>query len=361
MRTTNLLNQYFQELEEQNKFSGVVLITQGKSRLYTGAYGYASRPWRIKNTLDMRFDTASITKLFTSVAVLQLIDQELLAFDTGVIDFLELNSTKISKEVNVFHLLTHTSGIGDDCEEEDGEDYEDLWKSKPNYSVTRTADFLPQFIHRQPNFSPGEGCRYCNCSFVLLGLMIEKVTGMTYRDYVRENIFTRAGMVHSDFLRMDRAHENVSAGCDPIRDEDGKVIDWKKNIYSFPPIGSPDSGAYVTAGDLDRFLRAVQAGQLLSPELTEAFLTPQVKYREKDDWTMKYGYGLWFYVDKSNQVICYQKEGINAGISGLIRHFPANDINLVILSNMIDGAWDPVWKIHEMVVEGKFGNGEFHH
>ncbi|MFQ5616372.1 MAG: serine hydrolase domain-containing protein [Anaerolineales bacterium] len=256
--------------------------------------------------------------------------------------------------MNVFHLLTHTSGIGDDCEEEDGENYEDLWKTKPNYSVTTAADFLPQFIHKPPNFPPGQGCRYCNCSFVLLGLMIEKATGMTYRDYVRQNIFARAGMVHSDFFRMDRVHENVAEGCDPIRDEDGNVVDWKKNIYSFPPIGSPDSGAYVTAYDLDRFLWAVKAGELLSPELTGAFLTPQVHYCEKDNWTMMYGYGLWFYVDKSDKVVCYQKEGINAGVSGLIRHFPAQDINVVILSNMVGGVWKPVWKIHEMVVAEQF-------
>ncbi len=76
----------------------------------------------------MRFDTASITKLFTSVATLQLIDQGLLSFDTSVIDFLGLKDTAISPDVNVFHLLTHTSGIGDDAEEEAGEDYEDLWK-----------------------------------------------------------------------------------------------------------------------------------------------------------------------------------------------------------------------------------------
>jgi CubicO group peptidase (beta-lactamase class C family) len=255
--------------------------------------------------------------------------------------------------VNVFHLLTHTSGIGDDCEEENGENYEDLWKTKPNYSVTSTADFLPQFAHKPPNFSPGQSCRYCNCSFVLLGLMIEKITGMTYRDYVRQNIFARAGMVHSDFLRMDRVQENVAEGCDPLRDEENHVVSWKKNIYSFPPIGSPDSGAYVTAGDLDRFLRAVKAGQLLSPELTKAFLTPQVHYREVDDWTKMYGYGLWFYVDRSGKVVCYQKEDINAGVSGLIRHFPCQDINVVILSNMEDGAWQPVWKIHEMVVSSK--------
>jgi CubicO group peptidase (beta-lactamase class C family) len=355
MSAISELDRYFRELEEQDKFSGVALITQGKSQLYAGAYGYASRPWKIKNTLDMRFDTASITKLFTSVATLQLIDQGLLAFDTSVIDYLELADTKISHEVNVFHLLTHTSGIGDDCEEEDGEDYEDLWKTKPNYSVTTTTGFLPQFIHQPPNFPPGQGCRYCNCSFVLLGLMIEKSTGMTYRDYVRQNIFARAGMVHSDFFRLDRAYENVAEGCDPIRDEDGNVVGWKKNIYSFPPIGSPDSGAHVTAEDLDRFLRAVKAGELMSPELTEAFLTPQVHYRDKDDWTMMYGYGLWFYVDQSGKVVCCQKEGINAGVSGLIRHFPDQDINVVILSNMVGGVWEPVWKIHEMVVAGQFG------
>lgn len=355
MNATEGLDRYFQELEEQNKFSGVVLITRGQERLYARAYGYASRPWKIRNTLSMRFDTASITKLFTSVATLQLIDQGLLAFDTGVIDFLGLEDTAISEEVNVFHLLTHTSGIGDDCEEKAGEVYEDLWKTKPNYSVTTTADFLPQFIHKPPNFPPGQGCRYCNCGFVLLGLMIESATGMAYRDYVRQNIFARAGMVHSDFFRMDRVHEDIAEGCDPIQEEDGNIIGWKKNIYSFPPIGSPDSGAYVTAGDLDRFLRSVKAGELLSSDLTEVFLTPQVHYRDMDGWTMMYGYGLWFYVDKADRVVCCQKEGINAGVSGLIRHFPDPDVNVVILSNMEDGVWEPVWKTHEMVIAGQLG------
>ena len=155
MNVTNVLERYFQELEQQDRFSGAVLITQGRSQLYAGAYGYASRPWKVRNTMDTRFDTASITKLFTSVAALRLIDLGLLAFDTSVIDFLELGDTAISREVNVYHLLTHTSGIGDDCEEEDGESYEDLWKSRPNYSVTTTADFLPQFIHKPANFPPG--------------------------------------------------------------------------------------------------------------------------------------------------------------------------------------------------------------
>jgi len=354
MNYINKLDQLFQELEEKDAFSGVVLITKGEAELYSGAFGYASRAWKIKNDLDIRFDTASITKLFTTAAILQLIDKKLLRFETSAIEYLGLEGTKISKEVNVFHLLTHTSGIGDDCEEEAGEVYEDLWKTKPNYSVRNTEDFLPQFIYKEPNFAPGEGCRYCNCSFVLLGLMIEKATGMSYRDYVRKNIFEKANMSHSDFLAMDRVHDKVAEGCDPIRNDDGEIEGWKKNIYSYPPIGSPDGGAYVTAGDLDRFLRAVQSGELLSEELTIAFLSPQVDYKDKGDWVMKYGYCLWFYVDINGKIISFQKEGINAGSSGLIRHFPEQDINVVILSNMEDGVWGPIQKIHQLVVDGTF-------
>lgn len=354
MNINETLDQYFWELESKGEFSGVVLITKGDSDLYSGAFGYASRSWNIKNGLDIRFDTASITKLFTTVGVLQLIDKKLLSFNTSAIEYLGLEGTKISEEVNIFHLLTHTSGIGDDCEEEAGEVYEDLWITKPNYSVRNTEDFLPQFLQKEPNFAPGKGCRYCNCSFVLLGLMIEKAAGIPYRDYVRKHIFEKAKMSDSDFFAMDRVNEKVAEGCDPIKNEDEGIEGWKKNIYSYPPIGSPDGGAYVTAGDLDRFLRAVQSGKLLSKELTEAFLSPHVEYREKDGWVMKYGYCLWFYVENGGKIVFYQKEGINAGASGLIRHFPDQDINIVILSNMEDGVWGPVRKIHQLVVDGKF-------
>ncbi len=347
------LDPYFEERTQNNEFSGVVLITQGEDELYAGAFGYASRSWKVRSALDIRFDTASITKLFTSVATLQLIDQKAFDLNTSVIDYLGIKETSISKEVNVYHLLTHTSGIGDDVEEEDGEEYEDLWKTKPNYAVTTTVDFLPQFIHKPPNFPPGAGCRYCNCSFVLLGLMIEKATGMSYRNYVREHIFAKANMRNSDFLHMDEINEKVAEGCDPFHDAEGRITGWKKNIYGYPPIGSPDSGAYVTAADLDRFMRAVKAGKLLSPQLTEAFFTPHVDYRQHEGWAQRYGYGLWFYVNARGEVVCYQKEGINAGVSAVIRHFPAKDISVVILSNMMDGIWKPIWKIHDLIAPRK--------
>ena len=110
------LDLYFQQRTQQDAFSGVVLITQGSSQLFAGAYGYASRSWKIPNTLATRFDTASVTKLFTAVATLQLIERGFFALDTPVIDFLGLRETAIAPAVNVYHLLTHTSGIADDAE-----------------------------------------------------------------------------------------------------------------------------------------------------------------------------------------------------------------------------------------------------
>ena len=116
------LERNFQQRTAQDDFSGVVLITQGDFPLFAGAYGYARRSWKIPNALYTRFNTASVTRLFTSVATLQLIDRGALAFHTPVVDFLQLRGSTISPAVNVHHLLTHTSGIADDAEEENGED-----------------------------------------------------------------------------------------------------------------------------------------------------------------------------------------------------------------------------------------------
>lgn len=349
-RIHSQLDPYFQKRTAQEQFSGVVRITQGDEELFSGTYGYASRAWQIPNTLETRFDTASITKLFTAVAILQLIDQGRLSFDTKVIDLVGIDETTISRDVTVYHLLTHTSGIGDDAEEEAGEDYADLWINKPNYSVRTTRDMLPQFIHKPANFPPGERCRYCNVGYILLGLVIETICGVEYRDHIREHIFAKAGMDHTDFLNLDHVNENMAEGADPIFDENENIIGWKRNIYSFPPVGAPESGAHVTAGDLDRFLRSVQRGELLSPELTQAFLMPKVHYRDREGWTMQYGYGMWFYVDDAGEIVCYQKEGVNAGVSNAMRYFPKDDINVVILTNMEDAVWEPIRKVHDIIV-----------
>jgi CubicO group peptidase (beta-lactamase class C family) len=276
-----------------------------------------------------------------------------LAFDTRAVEYLGLTGTAIHPAANVYHLLTHTSGIADDADEEAGEDYAEVWQTWSNYKVISTADHLPQFAYKPGNFAPGEGVRYCNVGYILLGLMIEQATGLSYRDYVRQHVFAPAGMVDSGFFRMDRVEPNVAEGADPIKDEAGVVTGWKRNIYSYPPIGSPDGGAHVTATDLLRFLRALQGGALLSPALTAAMLSPQVKYKDLDDGLVEFnGYGLWFNQDAAGRVRHYAKEGINAGASAFLRHFPEAGITAALLSNLEQGVWAPMRQVTAQVLAG---------
>jgi CubicO group peptidase (beta-lactamase class C family) len=377
------LDTHLRAAADADAFSGVVRIERHGDLLFERAYGVASRRWGVPVRTSTRFDVASVTKLFTAVAVLQQVGEGRLGLDDRIHDHVDLAGTTIPREVTVRHLLTHTSGIADDADEEAGESYEALWVDRPSYSVTRTADFLPGFVHKEPNFPPGEGCRYCNVGFVLAGLALENVAGTTYREYVREHVFARAGMDRSGFFRMDGAEPEVAEGWEPVREGpegEGAVIGWRQNIYSYPPVGSPDGGAHVTARDLARFWAAVRDGELLPPDLTRAFLTPQVKHDDGDtDETddkdaegveraasVHYGFGLEFELLADGAVRSAYKEGINTGSSAMLRHYPdpvpstdatdalppagAPGVTAVVVSNGEAGAWDPVRQIDALVL-----------
>ena len=337
------------ELEAADIFSGVVGVEQGDEELLHEAYGYASRTWGIPTTVETRFDTASITKLFTAVATLQLIEGGAFTLDTPTIEYLGLQETGISSAVTPYHLLTHTSGIADDADEEAGERYEDLFLERPNYSVIATADYLPQFVGKPPNFAPGEGCRYCNVAYVLLGLMIERATGSTYREYVTEHVFARAGMNRSGFFRMDVVEPDVAEGVEAVKDEHGGVVGWRRNIYSYPPIGGPDGGAYVTVGDLLRFHRAVAEGRLLGPVRTAELLAPKARHSARGAGSHLMGFGFEFETDGDDVVRCYWKEGVNVGVSGMLRHYPTKDITFAVLAVGEHAAWSPIKAIDEAV------------
>ena len=342
------LSATLEQLTVADEFSGVVRIDQRGRTLLAAAYGPASRTWGVPCRLETRFDTASITKLFTAVATLQQVAAGAFDLQTPVREYLGLADTAVSADVTTYHLLTHTSGIADDADEEAGEDYAALFVDRPNYAVRRTADFLPQFVHKPANFPPGTGCRYCNCAYVLLGLMVEKAAGRPYRDYVRREVFAPAGMTRSGFFHMDRVEPDVAEGADPITDADGTVT-WRRSIYSYPPVGSPDGGAHVTAGDLIGFHRALLAGDLLPSDLTAAMLTPHEDYRRKPEGTHRTGLGFEFLVASDGSVTSYWKEGRNAGASGILRHYPSSDVTAVVLSNQQDGAWEPITQIDALV------------
>jgi CubicO group peptidase (beta-lactamase class C family) len=300
-------------------------------------------------TPTTRFDTASIGKLFTAVAVLQLIDQGRLGLETPITEIVDLPEVIISPTVRLRHLLTHTSGIADDADEEAGEDYAALWVDRPCYAVTQTSDLLPGFAGKPALFAPGEQCRYCNAGYILLGLAIEAVTGTSYRDHVRRAVFAPAGMASSGFYDRRDAEPEVAEGWDPVLDEHGNRCGWTQNIFSYPPIGSPDGGAHATAADLVRFAQVVRTGQLLSAELTEQFLTPQVLHHQRDDYAVWYGYGMEFVVGKDGRLRNSYKDGVNAGASGIIRYYPTEQLDVIVLSNSEQGAWAPIEEIHRLI------------
>lgn len=323
---------------DENGFTGVVLVKDGNRTVYEAARGLATRRWGIPNTLGTRFDTASITKLFTSVAVLQQVGKGNLDLETSIHHYVDLEGTTIGADVTLLHLLTHTSGIADDADEEAGESYEELFSQVPTYSIIDTKDYLPQFAYKPPLATAGVDCRYCNVGYILAGLALERVTGMPYRQYVFDEVFTRAGMNDSGFYDRREAAPRVAEGWDT--DAEGS---WFQNIYSYPPIGSPSDGAQVTAGDLVRFIQAVRNGELLDAEYTEEFFVPQV---EHDDETM-YGFGLEFTMNEDGTVRSYYKDGVNVGASGILRHYLEEGLDVAVLSNNVDAAWPVVREVDE--------------
>ncbi|MGB8361801.1 MAG: serine hydrolase domain-containing protein [Acidimicrobiia bacterium] len=338
------LDSYLDNRAARDIFSGVALITRDGNELFSGAYGFASRAWKVPTTVDTRFDTASVTKLFTAVVSLQLVEEGLISLDTPVVEYLGLEGTSVDPRANLGHLLTHTSGIGDDADEEAGEVYADIWRERTSYLVRETEDLLPQFIGRKPNFPPGQGCRYCNAGYVLTGLMVEKATGRSYRDRVAEHVFEPAGMTGSGFFAMDIVEPDVAEGADPV---DGR---WVRNVYSYPPIGSPDGGAHCTAVDLDRFLTTLRGGGLLGEEWTERFFRPVVEHSDNSEGTLHFGYGLEFQHDHDGGLSYFEKEGVNAGTSAVLRHYPDRGVTVTLLSNMERGVWEPRRFIHSMIM-----------
>ena len=249
--------------------------------------------------------------MFTAVAVLQLVEAGKLELHTRVVGYLGLEDTTLPEEVTVYHLLTMTSGLADWFDESgDWEaDWAALRREHPLYLFRRHEDYVPLFVNKPPVAKVG-GHHYNNAGYILLGLMIEKASGMSYFDFVRRHIFERARMTRSDFLALEAVDAEVAEGYVPVMD-DGAVTGWKKNIYLATPEGAADGGATSTVDDLERFATALREGRLLSPEMTREMLTPKVL--EDDEpfrgYTWKYGYGLFFLLDEQDQIVRWGHTG----------------------------------------------------
>jgi len=331
-------------LEKEDNFSGVVLVCDATETVFSGAWGLASRTWKVANTLENLFHVASITKMFTATAVLQFVEAGQLALDQPVGSILTLRDTKISRQVTIRHLLTHTSGIADYFDEEnEGTDaLPKVFETTPLHCVRHLSDFLPLFSSGGAYFAPGDRFQYCNAGFILLGLVVERITGQEYFGVIGNKVFVPSGMTKSRFCNSDSICENLS---------DGYVIscvgederNWQRNVSRMLPPAA-DGGAVASAVELIRFMQALRGGCLLGQETAQAMCSQQVD--AGDGWG--YGFGVWVQ-HKKDELVRYGHTGEDPGISARLWHYPASNVDVVILCNMSQVAGYVSRTIHELI------------
>lgn len=315
--------------QKESQFSGSILVKNKDSLLVESSFGYANRSEQLLNTIDTRFGIASGCKIFTAVAISQLVEEGKLAYDQKLKESLPYSFPKFDESITIHHLLTHTSGIPDYFDEDVMDDFEELWIETPMYHMRKLEDFLPIFQEGKMKFKTGEQFHYNNAGYILLGLIVEEATGLSFQKYIEKNIFEKAGMNDSGYFAMDALPHNTALGY--IDYEDGT---WKTNIYSLPVIGGADGGAFTTVKDMLHFWDALLDNQLLEEQTTATLLQPYVQEQD-DDY---YGYGVWIKKD-GNNISKYHVMGYDPGVSFHSAYYPAQQITLAICSNKSKGAF----------------------
>jgi CubicO group peptidase (beta-lactamase class C family) len=322
----------------QNQFSGAVRVTVGTEVAASAAFGYADRSQRVDNTPDTRFGSASGTKLFTALAIGALIDDGRLALDASLRAVVPFDLPGVSDGVTIEHLLTHTSGVYDYYDEELIDDLDSFDLSIPAHKLRRPRDYLPMVVGGEMKFTPGERFSYSNGGYVLLGVLIEALTG-DYHRFIESRIMHRAGMHSSRFFRLDQLPAQAAIGYTAVDDPSCT------NVHSLPVIGGPDGGAFVTASDMEHLWRALFAREILTPALTRTFTQKAVR----SSGSTYYGHGLWIRDEAGEPPIIYVM-GSDPGVSFSSRCHGGNII-ATVASNTSDGAWPMVRAIDDFIRE----------
>jgi len=256
---TSAILDHAKQLYDTRHFSGVVLVARAGKPVASQAYGLADVAANTPNTLDTAFNIGSINKVFTRLAIAQLAAAGKLALDDTLHTRLPDLRLPGADQITLRQLLDHRSGLGDIF----GPKYE----AAPPSRLRELADFVPLFADQPLGFAPGSSERYSNAGFVVLGLVIERVSGEKYRDYVVRHIFTPAKMASSGFWAVDEHVAHRATGY-TLHGPDRELTARIPNTATLPGRPSSAGGAFATAGDLLRFYNALLADQLLDARWT---------------------------------------------------------------------------------------------
>ena len=246
--------------DKAGQFSGTVLIARGSEVIWQGAYGFANDATHVPNQSDTRFDVGSIAKSFTRVAIGQLLEQGKLKLTDKVGMYLpDYPNPTVRDQVTIEQLLDMRSGIGDFF----GEKFQAASKE----SIRTLRDYLPFFAADPLQFPPGTQRQYSNGGYIVLGLIIEKIAGQSYYDYVQKNIFEPAGMKNSSFGFRNSGDPKQAIGSTTMSASgtESPAEQRHSNLNLLPARGSSAGSAQSTVADLLLYTQALDAGKLISP------------------------------------------------------------------------------------------------
>lgn len=324
------LEAYLDRLAARDIFSGTVLVARGDELLMVSSRGPARRDREAPCARSTRFNVGSMYKMFTAVAVMQLVQEGRLALDDRAASRLpDLAAPAGFAEVTVLQLLTHTSGLGD---------YLELWHDLPAAQRPHDLDdMLATALAAPLLFAPGAERRYSNTGFLVLGALIESVTGRDYHAHATENVFAPAGMDATGCPDLAADESDLARGYFREDGPDGPV--WRDNLLLHPPRGGPAGGGVSTVDDLWAFARALFAGELLEEDLLRQVLAPRPELGAPR-------YGLGFAVDPEREIV-----GHGGGFPGLSANLDVHLLSgtvAVVLANTSDGAQPVAGRIREL-------------
>jgi CubicO group peptidase (beta-lactamase class C family) len=330
------LRAYVERMAKRDAFSGTVLLAKRGRPLYNAAFGEANKDYGVQNTIDTKFNLGSMNKMFTAVAVMQLAEAGKLSLDDTLGRFLKAGAMRpeVLSKVRVKHLLTHTSGLGSY--------FNPRWDSLSRTLFRSVDDWMGLIKDDALAFEPGTRWSYSNTGMLVLGKVIEAASGQDYFEYVREHIYTPAGMTNSDSYELDRVIKNLAIGYDIERTAKG--AEYRPNTFYHVLRGGPAGGGYSTVGDLTRFATALVEGKLVSRAGVKQLTTPKPEISSP-----RYGFG--FGIEENGRIVGHG--GGFPGINSQLDIFVEEDYTLAVMSNYSMGAQPVVEKARALILAGR--------